>query len=170
MLIRSVAIFLFFAVLTSCSKGDSLFPGNDPSAPQGPLGVNGSNGSNGNVRAPFGTWKLVGYEDGKTTPYEINIAFKNEKNELGQYLIDGKSTVNFYFAYFTADFEKRTIELYGVGGTQIKGGAAEMAYEENYWIRLSKVVRYEITDDSQTLILHSPEKDKQKITYKLIKR
>jgi hypothetical protein len=160
---KLITALFFIAGMTACSKGDSVSPNSDYQ------GLGSVNNGKGGVLAPFGTWKMIGYEDNVVTPYDISIEIKNEKNEIGQYIINGKSHVNFYFAFFRSDFEKRTMAVFGVGGTKIKGSAEDMRYEEDYWLKLSKVERYEISDNGQTLTLHLPEKDKQKITYKLIK-
>jgi hypothetical protein len=128
-----------------------------------------SNGGKGGIVAPFGTWKMVAYENNITTSYDVSIEIKNEKNETGQYIINGKGPLNFYFAFFTSEFEKRTMVVTGVGGTKIKGSAEDVAFEEDYWNRLSKVERYEVLNNGQTLVLHLPEKENKKITYKFIK-
>ena len=78
---KSILIFLFtFSFLTSCSKKESEMP------------LLGDNISAQNM---IGNWKLKSFSNKAAIPYEVTLEIKEED---GKFVLNGRSSVNFYFA------------------------------------------------------------------------
>lgn len=118
-----------------------------------------------NVQTPFGKWKLVSYADGKKITYDVILEIKNETDATGNFIINGKSSVNFYFSTCSIDFNRKTMTFYGVGSTKISGPTADITFETNYYQLLAKTERYELTNDNTELKLYLPTSEKQQLLF-----
>ncbi len=101
----------------------------------------------------FGPWKFKGYSDGKVPPYDVTLEFKNEgrKNTL-----NGRSSVNFYFADFEINDAKTTMKIGVLGSTKIAGTPEANQFEAIYYERFRNIARYEFKNDLLLLHLENP--------------
>lgn len=111
----------------------------------------------------FGKWKFVSFADGKKTDFKVSLELSNTLSQDGKYTINGKGSVNFYFAYFTIDEAKKSFVVSTLGSTKMAGSPAEMEFETNYFGKFGKVVKYEILGEN--LILHLPTSEKEKLIF-----
>lgn len=118
-----------------------------------------------NVQTPFGKWKLTNYADGKKITSDVTLEIKNETDASGNFIINGKSSVNFYFSTCSIDFNQKTMTFYGVGSTKISGPTADITFETNYYQLLAKVERYEFKKNNTELILYLPATEKQHLVF-----
>jgi heat shock protein HslJ len=98
----------------------------------------------------LGQWMFKGYADGKTPAYDVTLEIKDEE---GKNTLNGRSSVNFYFASFDTDESKKTITLSVLGSTKIAGTPEANQFEMVYYDRLRNVERYEFKDKN-TLVFH----------------
>jgi heat shock protein HslJ len=98
----------------------------------------------------LGQWKFKSYSDGKNPAYDVTLEIKDEE---GKYTLNGRSSVNFYFASFEADESKKTMTLSVLGSTKIAGTTEANQFEMIYYERLRNVERYEFKDKN-TLVLY----------------
>ncbi|MBA4851579.1 META domain-containing protein [Emticicia sp. BO119] len=98
----------------------------------------------------LGQWKFKGYTDGKTPKYDVSLEFKNEEDKL---TINGRSSVNFYFAETEIDESRKTIKIPVLGSTKIAGTPEANAFEMTYYESLRNVERYEFKDKN-TLVIY----------------
>ena len=154
-------ILVLFFVLVSCSSSqDTISPS---------FAANRAN-SDALVSPIFKTWKLVSFEDNKAIKYDVSLEIKPERNEKGLFTITGKSTVNFYYAFFEADFVKSTLKIDRVSGTKIGSLiSAETTFETEYWERLAAVEKFEVSVDKTKMTLFLPETTKKKLNFQISK-
>ncbi len=98
----------------------------------------------------LGQWKFKSYSDGKASKYDVSLEFKNEENKL---TINGRSSVNFYFAETQVDEGKKTIRIPSLGSTKIAGTPEANAFEMTYYESLRNVERYDFKDKN-TLVIY----------------
>lgn len=98
----------------------------------------------------LGQWKFKSYTDGKTPAYDVTLEIKDEE---GKCTLNGRSSVNFYFASFEANESKKTITLSVLGSTKIAGTAEANQFEMTYYDRLRNAERYEFKDKN-TLVFY----------------
>lgn len=98
----------------------------------------------------LGQWKFKSYTDGKTPDYDVTLEIKDEE---GKFTLNGRSSVNFYFASIEADETKKTMTLPVLGSTKIAGTPEANQFEMVYYDRLRNVERYEIKDKN-TLVFY----------------
>ena len=98
----------------------------------------------------LGQWKFKSYTDGKTPDYDVTLEIKNEE---GKYTLNGRSSVNFYFASFETDEYKKTIALSVLGSTKIAGTTEANQFEMIYYNRLRNAEKYEFKDKN-TLVFY----------------
>lgn len=154
-------ILILLFVLVSCTSSDESVSPNFAA-----IGAN----SDTSLSPIFNTWKLVSFEDSKAIKYEISLEVKPIKNDKGLFTITGKSTVNFYYAFFEADFLKNTLKMDGVSGTKIGTLlASEATFEKDYWERLAAVEKFEISADKTKMTLFLPDNTKKKLNYQISK-
>lgn len=91
----------------------------------------------------IGQWKFRSYSDGKAPKYDVSLEFKNEEGKL---TINGRSSVNFYFADTEVDEGKKTIKVPVLGSTKIAGTPDANAFEMTYYESLRNVERYDFKD------------------------
>jgi heat shock protein HslJ len=91
----------------------------------------------------LGQWKFKSYADGIAPKYDVSLEFKNEENKL---TINGRSSVNFYFADAEVDEGKKTIKFPVLGSTKIAGTQEANIFEMTYYESLRNVERYEFKD------------------------
>ena len=142
---RLVVLFMMAGVLlgVSCKK-EAL----EASNPQFDALVTSSLG---------GQWKFKGYSDGKIPAYDVSLEFKNEEGKLA---INGRSSVNFYFATTEIDEVKKTLKVVSLGTTKIGGDKDATDFEMNYYDRLRNVERYELKDKSELILyVSNPTKE-----------
>ena len=99
----------------------------------------------------LGQWKFKSYADGKTSKYDVTLEIKNE--EENKVTINGRSSVNFYFADAELDEAKRTIKFPVLGSTKIAGAPDANAFEMTYYESLRNVDRYDFKDKN-TLVFY----------------
>lgn len=145
-----VALLFLFAWTTSCKGDEAVEP--DGSA----FAIAVANG----YRLPFGKYNLETYEDNKQILYDVVLEVKNEKDEDDLYIINGQSTINFYFAKFETDFQKQSITIHAVGSTKIQGSLPEAVFEQEYLERLANVQGYRLNTDGDQLTLNLPDTKK----------
>ncbi len=105
----------------------------------------------------LGQWKFKSYSDAKSPVYDVTLEIKDEE---GKYTLNGRSSVNFYFASFETDESKKTITLSGLGSTKIAGTPEANQFEMVYYERLRNVVKYELKDRNTLIFyLSSPSKE-----------
>ncbi|CAH0996878.1 hypothetical protein EMA8858_03013 [Emticicia aquatica] len=105
----------------------------------------------------IGQWTFKGYSDGKTPAFDVTLEIKDEE---GKYILNGRSSVNFYFASFETDESKKTIKLSAIGSTKIAGSIEANQFEAIYYERLHKIERYEFKDKNTLLFyLSNPAKE-----------
>jgi hypothetical protein len=145
-------VFILSAVLAGCKKEDGL----------GPFSfLNGKSittNPNGQQAVPFGIYKLLNYEDTVYCPYEVVLEIKNEHNSKGEYIVNGKSAVNFYFAGLEASIPSDSISVLGLSSTKIVGSIAQLKFEKDYLNRLEASDSYVVQDNGKRLILKMPIK------------
>ncbi|WP_255069597.1 META domain-containing protein [Lacihabitans sp. LS3-19] len=130
-------IIILFAVSTiSCKKDADMAPnGATPSFTyQSPL---------------FSKWILNSNESKAKINYEIVLDLKNEKNEKGNFILNGKSSINFYSAEFVVNDKKITIS--NILSTEIAGDSKATSFENDYIKRLSEVESFSIDQGMLTL-------------------
>ena len=98
----------------------------------------------------LGQWKFKSYADGKTPKYDVSLEFKNEDAKL---TINGRSSVNFYFAETEVDEGKKTIKIPVLGSTKIAGTHDANVFEMTYYEGLRNVERYDFKDKN-TLVIY----------------
>ena len=98
----------------------------------------------------LGQWKFKGYSDGKVPPYDVTLEFKNEERKN---TLNGRSSVNFYFADFEIDVTKKTMKIGVLGSTKIAGTIEANQFEAIYYERFRNIARYEFKNDN-LLLLH----------------
>jgi heat shock protein HslJ len=98
----------------------------------------------------IGQWKLKSYADGKTPAFDVTLEIKDEE---GKYTLNGRSSVNFYFASFETDESKKTITLSVLGSTKIAGTEEANQFEMIYYENLRNVEKYEFKDKN-TLVFY----------------
>lgn len=91
----------------------------------------------------LGQWKFKSYADGITPKYDVSLEFKNEEGKL---TINGRSSVNFYFAEAEVDEGKKSIKFPVLGSTKIAGTPDANAFEMTYYEGIRNVERYEFKD------------------------
>lgn len=131
-------IFIYFLVaLISCKKDADMAPngGATPSySYQSPL---------------FSKWILNNTESNTKINYNVVLELKNEKNEKGNFILNGKSSINFYSADFLVNDKKITIS--NILSTEIAGDSKATSFENDYLKRLSEVETYSIDQGMLTL-------------------
>lgn len=115
----------------------------------------------------FGKWRMVSYADNKQVPFDVTLELKSEQDSLGRNIITGKSPLNFYFSTFTINSADNNIIIYDIQSTKIAGAIPQVSFEKNYYEILSKVTKYEISENGKTLKLILPSTENQHITYNL---
>ncbi len=157
----NMKILVLFFVLVSCaSSEDNVSPS---------LKVSMAN-SDASISPIFNTWKLVSFEDNKAVKFDVILEIKPERNEKGLFTITGKSTVNFYYAFFEADFAKNALKINGVSGTKIGTSlASEATFEKEYWERLAAVEKFEVSSDRTKMTLFLPDITKKKMNFQISK-
>ncbi len=102
------------------------------------------------VSSLLGQWKFKGYTDGKTPDYDVTLEFKNEE---GKNTLNGRSSVNFYFAEFEANDVTKTMKIGVLGSTKIAGSPEANQFEMIYYERFRNIGRYEFKNNN-LLLLH----------------
>lgn len=97
----------------------------------------------------LGQWKFKSYADGKTPKYDVSLEFKNEEGKL---TLNGRSSVNFYFAETEIDEEKKTIKIPVLGSTKIAGTPDANVFEMTYYESLRNVERYDFKEKNILVI------------------
>lgn len=120
------------------------------------------------TESPFGKWKFERFGDNEAFPYDVTLEVKNETNHMGQYQISGKAAVNFYYASFDIDVDKKTLVLYGIGSTKVAGDAQATSFEKKYYEVLVAANRYELSNNGETLTLFLSENKTQFLVFKKI--
>lgn len=133
---KSILIFLFtFSFLTSCSKKESEMP------------LLGDNISAQNM---IGNWKLKSFSNKAAIPYEVTLEIKEEE---GKFVLNGRSSVNFYFAALSVNESNKTLKISDVGSTKMAGTTEANQFESKYFQYLSTATKYSF-QDSNTLIFY----------------
>ncbi len=105
----------------------------------------------------LGQWKFKGYLDGKTPAYDVTLEFKDEE---GKNTLNGRSSVNFYFATFETNDLTKTMTVSEIGSTKIAGTPEANQFEMVYYERLKNITRYEFkTNNTLLLYLSNPAKE-----------
>jgi heat shock protein HslJ len=105
----------------------------------------------------LGQWKFKGYSDGKMPVYDVTIEFKKEE---GKYSLNGRSSVNFYFASFETNENTKTMKISAIGSTKMAGMPEANQFETVYYERLQNLERYEFKDKNVlALYLSNPVKE-----------
>ena len=145
-------VFILSAVLAGCKKQDGL----------GPFSFLNDKSTTTNLSVqqaiPFGIYKLLNYDDAVSCAYEVVLEIKNEHNSKGEYIVNGKSAVNFYFAGLEASLRSDSISVLGLTSTKIGGSMAQLKFEKDYLNRLEASDSYVVQDEGKRLILKMPEK------------
>jgi hypothetical protein len=144
-------IFILSAVLAGCKKGEEVRPFSF-------LNDKSTTNSGGQQSIPFGIYTLLNYEDAISCPYTVVLEIKNEHNEKGEYIVNGKSAINFYFAGLKASIPSDSISVLGLSSTKIGGSVAMVNFEKVYLDRLESSNSYLVQDNGKRLILKMPEK------------
>jgi heat shock protein HslJ len=108
----------------------------------------------------YSKWILKSTENTSKINYEVVLELKNERNEKGNFILNGKSSVNFYSAEFVLNDKKITIS--DMLSTQIAGDSKATNFENDYFKRLSEVETFRLDHGLLTLIGKN-----QKMTYKV---
>ena len=98
----------------------------------------------------LGQWKFKSYANGKVPAYDVTLEIKDED---GKYTLNGRSSVNFYFASFETNENKKTIILSALGSTKIAGTTEANQFEMVYYERLRNIEQYDFKDKN-TLIFY----------------
>jgi len=117
------------------------------------------------MQAFFKKWKLISYENRKALSYNVIMELKPEKNERGFYILNGKSTINFYYAGFDFQEESKSFIINDISVTEIAGGKAEQEFETDYLNRLAKVGKYEISNDNKSFTLITSDTTPKKLYF-----
>ena len=124
-------------LMSNCSKQESILP----------------NTNANDIHSPFGKWKFASYADGKKIDSVITLELSAEKNQENLYPINGKSIVNFYFAYISVNETSKEIKISTLGSTKMAGSPQNMQFESAYFEKLSKVNKYELSNNQLILYL-----------------
>lgn len=138
---------VFLWITLSCKSNDSIMPDGSKTA-----GLAVSN----NLQTK---WQLVEYETNEKIPFQVVLEFRNEKNEKGNWILSGKSSVNFYQADY--DFTGQKIKISNLVVTEIAGNPAARTFEEKYLDRLLQVSDFIVKNEILTL-----SSSKQKMIFK----
>ncbi len=98
----------------------------------------------------LGQWKFKGYTDGKTPAFDVTLEFKNEE---GKNTLNGRSSVNFYFAEFETNEATKIMKIGVLGSTKIAGTHEANQFEMIYYERFRNIGRYEFKNNN-LLLLH----------------
>ena len=110
-----------------------------------------------NTSGLLGQWKFKGYADGKIPAYDVTLEFKDEE---GKNTLNGRSSVNFYFATFETNEAAKTMTVSAIGSTKIAGSPEANQFEMVYYERLKNVSHYELkTNNTLLLYLSNPAKE-----------
>lgn len=149
---RAVVVFLMLVGITSsCTKKDDLSP----------FSISKTNSG-----IPLGRYQLMFYENVADVPYEVILEIKGFANADGDYLINGRSAVNFYFSTSKIEASQNAFSVHSLGSTKIAGGPKEVAFEQNYFNRLSAVRLFELKNSGNSLILYSDESKESFMTFR----
>ena len=103
----------------------------------------------------FGEWKFIGYSDKKQPKFGTTIEFG--KDETSKYRLNGRSSVNLYFASFETD-DKKIFKVGVMGSTKIAGSTEANQFEAVYFDHLRSAERYEfINKDKLIFYLSNPK-------------
>ena len=108
----------------------------------------------------YSKWILKSTENTSKINYEVVLELKNERNEKGNFILNGKSSVNFYSAEFVINDKKITIS--NIVSTKISGDSNSINFENDYFKRLSEVETFRLEQGLLTL-----NGKNQKMTYKV---
>ena len=140
------------AVLAGCKKENGLRPFSFLNGKSKRASLTAS------VSIPFGIFTLSHYENSISSPYEVSLEIKDEHNSKGEYIVNGKSAVNFYFAGLETTIPSDSISILGVSSTRIGGSISQLSFEKDYLNRLEASISFELKDNGEQLILRMPEK------------
>jgi heat shock protein HslJ len=106
----------------------------------------------------LGQWKLKGYADRKAPIYDITIEFKED--EEGKPSLNGRSSVNFYFANYEANEATKAFKIGVLGSTKIAGSIEANQFESVYYEYLRNIEKYEFIDKNHLVFyLTTPQKE-----------
>ena len=153
-------LVLFFVLVSCASSEESVSPS---------FSARGANADA--LGSPiFNTWKLESFEDNKIIKYEISLEIKPDRNEKGLFSLTGKSIVNFYYAFFEADFSKNTLKIDAISSTKIGASlTSEATFEKEYWEKLMAVEKFEVSADKTKMTLFLPVITKKKLNFQISK-
>lgn len=106
----------------------------------------------------LGQWKFKGYADRKTPGYDITIEFKVD--EGGKPSLNGRSSVNFYFANYEANEATKAFKVGVLGSTKIAGTLEANQFESIYYERIRNIEKYEFVNKNNLVFyLTTPQKE-----------
>jgi heat shock protein HslJ len=106
----------------------------------------------------LGQWKFKGYADKKTPNFDISIEFKEE--EVGKPTLNGRSSVNFYFASYEANEATKAFKIGVLGSTKIAGTLEANQFEGIYYEYLRNIEKYEFIDKNNlAFYVTTPQKE-----------
>jgi hypothetical protein len=146
-----IIILMLLGITSSCTKKDGLSP---------------FSFSDQNSQIPLGRYQLMFYEDVNEVPYEIILEVKGPANPEGDYLINGRSVVNFYFSTTRIEATQKAFAVNSLGSTKIGGNREELEFESDYFERLSAVQQFELKSEGKNLILYPGGSKESFMTFK----
>lgn len=106
----------------------------------------------------FGQWKFKSYVDRKAPIYDITIEFKED--EVGKPTLNGRSSVNFYFADYQANEATKAFKIGVLGSTKIAGSLEANQFESVYYEGLRNIEKYEFIDKNNLVFyMTTPQKE-----------
>ncbi|MGR3811754.1 META domain-containing protein [Jiulongibacter sp. NS-SX5] len=102
---------------------------------------------------PVGRYSLSFYENIQKVPYEVILDVSDKRNEDGDFLINGRSAVNFYESSSTIQTTDKQFKIKSLAATEIAGSAEELKFENEYFNRLLQVSHFELKAEGKTLVL-----------------
>lgn len=106
----------------------------------------------------LGQWKFKGYADKKTPAFDISVEFKEE--EVGKPTLNGRSSVNFYFADYEANEASKAFKIGVLGSTKIAGSLEANQSESVYYEGLRNIEKFEFIDKNNLVFyLTTPQKE-----------
>lgn len=97
----------------------------------------------------IGNWQFKSFANKAVVPYEVTLEIKEEDGKL---VLNGRSSVNFYFATMLVNETTKSIKISDIGSTKMAGPLEANQFELKYFQYLGTANKYSF-QDKNTLIL-----------------
>ena len=129
--------FLLLTIVSGCGKRETVL------APQ--------------ITNLAGEWRLIEPASPYTVTLRLTFDTTNPPLDVTPFFVAGESPINEYMARLFATVDG-TMQVSGMGNTEVAGPPEETAFEQAYLTDLKAVARYELTGTNQLRMYHGGPK------------